>query len=189
MLLLVRAYTDHYTTIIFTFAVCDDAPLYIAKCSNYTIAMQKGSNTKWHCTFIAPVGLEIAVFQNKKSLKVEHSDLDGKESLDSFCTCKEPTVIYDVEEVEEVCYSKYTVNVIVCAVSEEVVGNYSVWGQEKEVEQSSVFVKIPSTALAHSSGNMILKKCIIPSLYTFFVSQVKRGHTFHLLLMLFPSWC
>ncbi|CAI8041698.1 Vascular endothelial growth factor receptor 3 [Geodia barretti] len=132
--------------------VCDDAPLYIAKCSNYTIAMQKGSNTKWHCTFIAPVGLEIAVFQNKKSVKVEHSDLDGKESLDSFCTCKEPTVIYDVEEVEEVCYSKYTVNVIVCAVSEEVVGNYSVWGQEKEVEQSSVFVKIPSTALAHSSG-------------------------------------
>jgi serine/threonine protein kinase len=132
--------------------VCGDASFYIAKCSNSTIAMQKGSNTKWHCTFIAPVGLEIAVFQNKKSVKVEHSDLDGKESLDSFCASKEPTVIYDVEEVEDVCYSKYTVNVIMCAVSEEVVGNYSVWGQEKEVEHSRVFVKIPSTTLAHSSG-------------------------------------
>ena len=138
--------------ISFTLAACDESLFYKAKCSNSTIAMQKGSNTKWHCTFIAPVGLQVTVSKNKKSEKLEHFDLDGKESLDGFCTSKGPTAIYDVEEVEDVCYSKYTVNIIVCAVSNEAVGNYSVWGEDKEVEGSRVFVKIPSTTLSHSSS-------------------------------------
>ena len=110
--------------------------------------MEKGSHTRWHCSFIADHGSNIRVVHNK-SLPVEKFDLSSKDSLKQICDTKEPSAIYDVlEEQLHVCFSRYTVHIVICSTSEEVVGNYSVvWGEGSLAEGSSVSVK-----LIHTSG-------------------------------------
>ena len=137
------------------FPVCDESSFYKANCSNSTITIQKGSNYKWHCDFIAPKGLEIMVVQNK-SLPVKHFDLDGNKTLEELCSFDDPTAIFDVDEVDDVCHSKYTVNIIICGVSENLVGNYSVVSRQGEeirkTQGSGVFVKI---TFSHSSSGLV----------------------------------
>ena len=134
--------------------MCDETTFFKAKCSNLTIAMNKGGNTRWYCSFNAPHYLNVSVVQNK-SIPVEKSDLRGKENLKDICSSKEPTAVYDVVEEElHTCFSKYTVQVIVCSTSESVVGNYSMIVDEGSVvEGSTVSVKLTaSSALSSKSG-------------------------------------
>ena len=134
--------------------MCDETTFYKAKCSNLTIAMNKGGNTRWYCSFNAPHYLNVSVVQNK-SIPVEKSDLRGKENLKDICYSKEPIAVYDVVEEElHTCFSKYTVQVIVCSTSESVVGSYIVvWGEGSVAEGSAVSVKlIPSSGLSTTAG-------------------------------------
>ena len=142
--------------------MCDETTFFKAKCSNLTIAMNKGGNARWYCSFNAPHYLNVSVVQNK-SIPVEKSDLRGKENLKDICSSKEPTAVYDVVEEElHTCFSKYTVQVIVCSTSESVVGSYIVvWGEGSVAEGSAVSVKlIPSSGLSTTAGLLLMEIAI-----------------------------
>ena len=114
----------------------------------------KGDHSSWQCTLNAPHGLNVGIVKSK-SIPVEKSDLRGKKNLKDICYSKEPTAVYDVVEEElHPCFSKYTVQVIVCSTSESVVGNYSMIVDEGSVvEGSTVSVKLTaSSALSSKSG-------------------------------------
>ena len=138
----------------FIFTECDESLFFKVKCSNVNIAVEKGSNTKWECNFFAPSNSHIAVVHNK-SVPVAHFDMDGKEGVDKVCASKHLTAFYDVMKEElHMCYSKFTVYVVICSVEDNLVGNYSVvWNQGRVAEGSGVNVKvIPSSQHLSSSG-------------------------------------
>lgn len=75
-----------------------------------------------------PSDSSIYVMLNK-TIPLSHTDLTGKDDLDTVCD-KESTAVYHViENPEHECYSRFTVRVVVCTTTESVVGNYTlVWG-------------------------------------------------------------
>jgi hypothetical protein len=122
---------------------CDETLFYEATCSNLVVTTYKTNNTEWRCSFKAPGSGTVSVIHNKTAPAL-HTDLAGKDSLEIICSTKEPQVMYDVEEEEQhVCYSKYTVRVVMCSSVEDSAGDYHVvWGQGNEVEKSNVKVKV-----------------------------------------------
>ena len=122
---------------------CDESSLFeVSSCTrNKTIVVEKGDNTAWSCNVTAPPNSNLTIMLNKEVVP----PYSEKDSLMELCD-KDPQVLYYVEETpDHVCYSKFTVHIVVCAAGESVVGEYSIVGDQKNITGSRVHVKLKST--------------------------------------------
>ena len=133
---------------------CEQSLLYKVSCTNTIIVMEWGKNTEWVCELNAPPDSNISVVLNKTTPLLS-TNLTGIYDLDKFCD-KTPRALYHVvEDPQHVCYSNYRIHVVVCATSEDVVGDYTVvYSQENAREESRVSLKVKAQPLPRS-GKLI----------------------------------
>ena len=113
-----------------------------------------GSNARWNCSFNAPHDSSISMALNDTNVMAR--DNVNAKGLDEICTSGKSIALYEVMEEKRVCDSKYTVTVVVCSATKEVLGNYSIlWGQRNVTEGSRVTLRLTdSPSVSASSGTV-----------------------------------
>ena len=110
--------------------------------------MEKGNNIAWDCQISALPNSNLSVMLNNKVVQ-PHLGLAENDSLTKMCN-KDSQVLYYVKEAPQyVCYSEFTVHIVVCAAGESVVGEYYIVAdQEKIIETSTKNIALyPPTVL------------------------------------------
>ena len=97
--------------------------------------VEKGDNIAWNCQISAPPNSNLRVMLNNKVVQ-PYLGLVENNSLIKKCN-KDPQVLYYVKETpDHVCYSEFTVHIVVCAAGESVVGDYYIVGDKRNITGS-----------------------------------------------------
>ena len=140
---------------------CDQSSLFQGSCNgSKNIVMKKGNNIAWDCQISAPPNSNLSVMLNKNKVVQPYLGDAEKDNLMELCDKDSRILYYVKEDPQHVCYSEFTVHIVVCAAGESVVGEYYIVGdQEKIMERSTKNIALnPAPAGSSSGGIYILNK-------------------------------
>lgn len=134
-----------------------------AVCSVKSLSMTKGSNIQWNCQLIAAKATNFSLMLNKMIVIPPSKPEEGK--------CRdEPQVIAFVKETpQNVCFSKFSVVVLICSASESVVGEFNLMTSSGTIVKGSTVVVQLMQEYVNSPGirvtNTLLYSYIPPENY------------------------
>ena len=78
---------------------------------------------------------------NKKEVQPYLGDAE-KENLMELCDKDSQVLYYVKEDPQHVCYSEFTVHIVVCAAGESVVGEYYIVADQRNITRSGVNINL-----------------------------------------------
>ena len=122
-------------------------PSALASCSNSSFSLVRGASVTWRCQLTAPPSASL-------HLRLNHTAILLASQPRPSCG-KDPQVTFHIQETpSHVCYSNFTVVVVICSANESVVGDFRVMrGSGAVANGTLVVVKLaPQPTVEGKSG-------------------------------------
>ena len=117
--------------------------------------MKKGNSIAWDCQISAPPNSNLRVMLNQKEVQPYLGDAE-KDNLKKLCDKRSRVLYYVKEDPQHVCYSEFTVHIVVCAAGESVVGEYYIVAdQEKIIERSTKNIALNPLIVPSETGTYL----------------------------------
>ena len=122
-------------------------PSALASCSNSSFSLVRGDSVTWRCQLTAPSSASL-------HLRLNHTTMLLASQPRPSCG-KDPQVTFHIQETPlHICYSNFTVVVVICSANESVVGDFRIMRSSGEVANGTlVVVKLaPQPTVEGKSG-------------------------------------